>query len=90
MSESTDALTIDEHEEDATGLLLAGIDDMTTRRPVAAQIVSVTSSERADSRELAQVLMGDARLAGRVMKLANSAHYGMGAVSYTHLTLPTN
>jgi HD-like signal output (HDOD) protein len=77
MSESTDTPTVDE-EEDATGLLLAGIDEMSTRRPVAAQIVSVTSSERTDSKELAQVLMGDARLAGRVMKLANSAHYGMG------------
>jgi HD-like signal output (HDOD) protein len=78
MSETTDVQTIDGEEQDATGELLAGIDDMSTRRPVAAQIVSVTSSERTDSKALAQVLMGDARLAGRVMKLANSAHYGMG------------
>ncbi len=72
----------DQEVQDETAALLAGIDDMATRRPVAAQIVSVTSSERSDSRALAQVLMGDARLAGRVMKLANSAHYGMsGRVS---------
>jgi HD-like signal output (HDOD) protein len=78
MSETTDVQTTDGQEQDATGELLAGIDDMSTRRPVAAQIVTVTSSERTDSKALAQVLMGDARLAGRVMKLANSAHYGMG------------
>lgn len=66
---------LEEHDE--TAALLAGIEAMTTRRPVAAQIVAVTSSERSDARMLAQVLMGDARLAGRVMKLANSAHFGM-------------
>jgi HD-like signal output (HDOD) protein len=80
MSETADVQIAVEQEdaEDQTAALLAGIDEMSTRRPVAAQIVSVTSSERTDSKELAQVLMGDARLAGRVMKLANSAHYGMG------------
>lgn len=78
MSETTEATTTAEDEEDQTAQLLAGIDEMATRRPVAAQIVTVTGSERADAKVLARVLMGDARLAGRVMKLANSAHYGMG------------
>jgi HD-like signal output (HDOD) protein len=63
--------------EDHTDALLAGIEDMATRRPVAGQIIAVTSSDRTDANHLARVLMGDARLAGRVMKLANSAHFGM-------------
>lgn len=57
--------------------LLAGIDAMATRRPVAARIVCVTNSEDADAKDLARVLLGDARLAGKVMRLANSAHFGM-------------
>ena len=63
--------------EDHTDALLAGIEDMATRRPVVAQIIAVTSSDRTDAKQLARVLLGDARLAGRVMKLANSAHFGM-------------
>jgi HD-like signal output (HDOD) protein len=75
-------------EDDRTSVLLAGIDDMATRRPVAAQIVAVTSSDRTDAKELAHVLMGDARLAGRVMKLANSAHFGMsGRVTSLQLAI---
>jgi HD-like signal output (HDOD) protein len=75
-------------EDDATGELLAGIEAMATRRPVAAQIIAVTSSERTDAKQLARVLMGDARLAGRVMKLANSAHFGMsGRVTSLQLAI---
>jgi HD-like signal output (HDOD) protein len=75
-------------EADRTGELLAGIDDMATRRPVAAQIIAVTSSDSSDAKELARVLMGDARLAGRVMKLANSAHFGMsGRVTSLQLAI---
>jgi HD-like signal output (HDOD) protein len=77
-----------EEEQDESAALLAGIDEMTTRRPVAAQIIAVTSSERTDAKELARVLMGDARLAGRVMKLANSAHFGMsGRVTSLQLAI---
>jgi len=79
---------IPDGEGDRTGELLAGIDDMATRRPVAAQIIAVTSSDSSDARELARVLMGDARLAGRVMKLANSAHFGMsGRVTSLQLAI---
>jgi HD-like signal output (HDOD) protein len=89
LSEIIDVPTMPAHEEqDETAALLAGIEDMATRRPVAAQIIAVTSSERTDAKELARVLMGDARLAGRVMKLANSAHFGMsGRVTSLQLAI---
>ncbi|MQA36100.1 HDOD domain-containing protein, partial [Modestobacter roseus] len=57
--------------------VLASIDTMAAQRPVAAQIVSVANSEQASAAELSHVLSADVALAGRVMKLANSAFYGM-------------
>lgn len=57
--------------------VLAGIDTMAAQRPVAAQIVSVANSEDTDAKTLARVLASDIALAGRVMKLANSAYFGM-------------
>jgi len=57
--------------------VLASIDSMAAQRPVAAQIVSVANGEDAGAAELARILSGDVALAGRVMKLANSAFYGM-------------
>jgi HD-like signal output (HDOD) protein len=62
-----------------TGLeqVLASIDTMSSQRPVAAQIVSATTSEDVSARELSRVLAADVALAGRVMKLANSATFGM-------------
>ena len=58
--------------------VLAGIDTMAAQRPVAAQIVSAATSEGVSARDLARVLAADVALAGRVMKLANSATFGMG------------
>jgi HD-like signal output (HDOD) protein len=57
--------------------VLASIDSMAAQRPVAAQIVSVANGDDASAAELARILSGDVALAGRVMKLANSAFYGM-------------
>ena len=57
--------------------ILAGIDTMAAQKPVAAQIVSIANSDDTDARTLAQTLASDAALAGRVMKLANSAYFGM-------------
>jgi HD-like signal output (HDOD) protein len=57
--------------------VLASIDSMAAQRPVAAQIVSLSNSDEASARELARILAADVGLAGRVMKLANSAFYGM-------------
>src|SRR4051812_6029415 len=57
--------------------LLAGINFLAAQRPVTARIVAATEAEDTDARELSRVLAMDLPLAGRVMKLANSAYYGM-------------
>jgi HD-like signal output (HDOD) protein len=57
--------------------ILAGIDTMAAQKPVAAQLVSVANSEDTSAKELSRILASDVALAGRVMKLANSAYFGM-------------
>ncbi|RBY90912.1 histidine kinase [Blastococcus sp. TF02A-26] len=50
---------------------------MAAQKPVAAQIVSVANSDDTSARALADILAADVALASRVMKLANSAYFGM-------------
>jgi HD-like signal output (HDOD) protein len=57
--------------------VLASIDTMAARKPVAAQIVSVANADGTSAKELSTVLASDVTLAGRVMKLSNSAYFGM-------------
>jgi len=57
--------------------VLASIDTMAAQRPVAAHIVSLANSEEVGAKELSGTLATDVALAGRVMKLSNSAFYGM-------------
>ena len=57
--------------------VLASIETMAAQKPVAAQIVSIAGSDDTDARILARTLAADVALAGRVMKLANSAYFGM-------------
>ena len=57
--------------------ILAGIDTMAVQKPVAAQLVSVANAEETSAKELARILASDVALASRVMKLANSAYFGM-------------
>jgi HD-like signal output (HDOD) protein len=57
--------------------VLASIDTMAAQRPVAAHIVSLANSDDASAKELSRILASDVALAGRVMKLSNSAFYGM-------------
>jgi hypothetical protein len=57
--------------------VLASIDTMATHRPVAARIVSVANADGTSAKELSQILASDVGLAGRVMKLSNSAYFGM-------------
>jgi hypothetical protein len=57
--------------------VLAGIETMAARKPVAAQVLSIADSADTDARVLARTLAADVALAGRVMKLANSAYFGM-------------
>jgi len=62
--------------------VLSHIDELSAQRPVAAQIVALTHAEDAGAREVARLLAADAALTGRVLKLANSAFYGLrGRVS---------
>jgi HD-like signal output (HDOD) protein len=57
--------------------VLAGIDHLATQRPVAARIVAVAQADETDAKTLAEVVAADVALAGRVLKLANSAYFGM-------------
>jgi HD-like signal output (HDOD) protein len=57
--------------------VLASIDTMAAQKPVAAQIVSVANADGTSAKELSAVLASDVTLAGRVMKLSNSAYFGM-------------
>ena len=57
--------------------VLASIETMAAQKPVAAQLVSIANSDDTDARTLAGILASDVALAGRVMKLANSAYFGM-------------
>jgi HD-like signal output (HDOD) protein len=54
-----------------------GLDGLAVQRPTAARVIAVAASEDSDAKELADSLSGDVALSGRVMKLANSAYYGM-------------
>ncbi len=57
--------------------VLASIETMTAQRPIAAQIVALTDGENTGARDVARLLAADPALSGRVLKLANSAYYGM-------------
>lgn len=57
--------------------VLASIDTMAAQRPVAAQVVAHTNAPEVGATDLARVLGADVALSGRVMRLANSAYYGM-------------
>jgi HD-like signal output (HDOD) protein len=68
--------------------VLTRIDQLAVQRPVAARIVAAASSEDTDAKKLANILAADMALSGRIMKLANSAYYGMrGRVSSLQLAL---
>ncbi|WP_235564508.1 HDOD domain-containing protein [Modestobacter sp. Leaf380] len=57
--------------------VLASIETMAAQRPIAAQIVALTEGSDAGARDVARLLAADPALSGRVLKLANSAYYGM-------------
>jgi len=57
--------------------VLSSIDTMAAQRPVAAHLVALSNAEDTSAKELARILASDVALAGRVMKLSNSAFYGM-------------
>jgi HD-like signal output (HDOD) protein len=57
--------------------VLESINSLAAQRPVAARILAVIDAEDTDAKTLANALVPDITLVGRVMKLANSAYYGM-------------
>ncbi|MFC3687256.1 HDOD domain-containing protein [Aquipuribacter hungaricus] len=57
--------------------LLARLDQVPAQRPVATQIVRMTRDDDMSAPRLASVVGADAPLAARVMRLANSAYYGL-------------
>ena len=57
--------------------ILGSIDKLAAQRPVAGQLVAAADHEETDARSLAAILGADVALSGRVMKLANSAYFGM-------------
>ena len=73
----SDLPALDLASEAGLARVLATIDSMASQRPVAARIVTATNSDDVSARELSRVLATDVALAGRVMKLANSATFGM-------------
>ena len=73
----SDLPVLDLASEAGLASVLATIDSMASQRPVAARIVTATNSDDVSARELSRVLATDVALAGRVMKLANSATFGM-------------
>lgn len=56
---------------------LETLDQMASQRPVAAQIVATSNQDNAGSADLAAMLGADVALAAKVMKLANSAYFGL-------------
>ena len=57
--------------------LLARLDQVPAQRPVATQIVRMTRDDDVSARRLAAVVSADAPLTARLMRLANSAYYGL-------------
>ncbi len=58
--------------------LLELVEELKARRPVATRVVLMTSDDSVGSKELAGTLSADVALTTRVMKLANSAYFGLG------------
>lgn len=68
--------------------VLAHIDTLASQRPVAARIVAATNAEDTDAKQLAGILAADMALSGRILKLSNSAYYGMrGRVTSLQLAI---
>ncbi|TXR55108.1 HDOD domain-containing protein [Quadrisphaera setariae] len=61
----------------ALAALVDVVDELASRRPVAARIVTMTGDSSVGSPELAAVLSGDVALTARVTRLANSVFYGL-------------
>jgi hypothetical protein len=80
MDEYLDAVDLDR--------LVGGVDALAAERPIAAQLIAAAGAEETDANALAAILSAVVALSGRVMKLANSAYFGMrGRVSSLQLAV---
>ena len=59
------------------GQLLEQLDQLPAQRPVASRMVQMTHDESMSSARLAAVAQADSALTARLMRLANSAYYGL-------------
>jgi HD-like signal output (HDOD) protein len=59
------------------GRLADQLDQLPAQRAVAAQVLQVAGDNRASASELADVLATDPAMSAQILKLANSAYYGM-------------
>lgn len=57
--------------------VLDSLDQMASQRPVAARIVATSNKDSTAATDLAAILGADVALAAKVMKLANSAYFGL-------------
>lgn len=56
---------------------LESLDQLASQRPIAARIVATSNRENTGSADLAAMLGADMALAAKVMRLANSAYFGL-------------
>lgn len=64
------------------GRISAALDDLPSHRPVAAKIIAEADDHRSDARSLGRTLSYDPALVAKVLRLANSAYFGLsGKVS---------
>ncbi|MEZ0493627.1 HDOD domain-containing protein [Kineococcus sp. TBRC 1896] len=64
------------------GRISAALDDLPAHRPVAARVVAEADDQRSDARSLGRTLGYDPALLAKVLRLANSAYFGLsGRVS---------
>lgn len=64
------------------GRISGALDDMPAHRPVAAKVIAEVDDHRSDARSLGQTLSYDPALVAKVLRLANSAYFGLsGRVS---------
>ncbi|NAZ77400.1 HDOD domain-containing protein [Kineococcus sp. T13] len=67
---------------DVLGRVSASLDDLPAHRPVAAKVIAEADDHRSDARSLGRTLGYDPALTAKVLRLANSAYFGLsGRVS---------
>lgn len=64
------------------GRISAALDDLPAHRPVAAKVIAEADSMKSDAKSLGRTLSYDPALTAKVLRLANSAYFGLsGRVS---------